>query len=116
MTVGKGGQLVFDPATLDAAVGDTVTYQFFAKVRFSESSSASARAQEERPAAANPSSSQNHAVVQSSFTDPCHPLDGGFFSAFTPTASPDQASQTTFTITINRHSQADLGLLPANER
>jgi len=32
VTVGKGSQLKFDPETLTAAVGDTITYQFFAKV------------------------------------------------------------------------------------
>ena len=33
VTVGKGG-LVFDPPSIKAAVGDTVTYKFFPKVRF----------------------------------------------------------------------------------
>lgn len=32
VTVGKGGQLKFDPETLTAQPGDTVTYKFFAKV------------------------------------------------------------------------------------
>ena len=32
VTVGKGSNLAFDPPTLNAAVGDTVTYQFFSKV------------------------------------------------------------------------------------
>ncbi len=32
VTVGKGAQLKFDPETLNAAVGDTVTYHFFSKV------------------------------------------------------------------------------------
>jgi plastocyanin len=32
VTVGKGSQLKFDPETLTAAAGDTITYQFFAKV------------------------------------------------------------------------------------
>jgi hypothetical protein len=32
--VGKGGQLKFDPETIDgAAVGDVINYSFFAKVR-----------------------------------------------------------------------------------
>ena len=32
VTVGKGGQLKFDPETLYASPGDTVEYQFFARV------------------------------------------------------------------------------------
>jgi plastocyanin len=32
VTVGKDSQLKFNPETLNAAVGDTITYQFFAKV------------------------------------------------------------------------------------
>ena len=38
VTVGQGSKLEFVPATLDAAVGDTVTYKFFAKVRESVAS------------------------------------------------------------------------------
>ncbi|KAK3935940.1 hypothetical protein QBC46DRAFT_396249 [Diplogelasinospora grovesii] len=74
VTVGKDSQLKFVPETLNAVVGDTVTYQFFAK---------------------------NHSVTQSSFADPCHPLAGGFFSGFNPSASTDTASPTTWTITVN---------------
>lgn len=33
VTVGKDSQLKFVPDSLTAAVGDTITYQFFAKVR-----------------------------------------------------------------------------------
>ena len=33
VTVGKGGQLKFEPEQLTAIVGDTVTYKFFARVR-----------------------------------------------------------------------------------
>jgi plastocyanin len=32
VTVGKDGQLKFVPDTITAAVGDTITYRFFAKV------------------------------------------------------------------------------------
>ncbi|KAF2100236.1 hypothetical protein NA57DRAFT_73846 [Rhizodiscina lignyota] len=74
VTVGKGGMLVYDPESISAHKGDTVTYHFFAK---------------------------NHSVTQSSFDDPCHPLPGGFFSAFTPNPSPDTASPTTFQIKVN---------------
>ncbi|KAK4159815.1 hypothetical protein QBC43DRAFT_326382 [Cladorrhinum sp. PSN259] len=72
VTVGKGG-LKFDPPTLNAAAGDTITYYFYAK---------------------------NHSVTQSSFNEPCQPLSGGFFSGFVPTESPDVPSRTTFTITV----------------
>lgn len=33
VTVGKGGQLRFEPEQLTATIGDTVTYKFFARVR-----------------------------------------------------------------------------------
>ncbi len=33
--------------------------------------------------------------------DPCHSLAGGFFSAFTPTASNSTPSATTWTVTLN---------------
>ena len=32
VTVGKGGKLKFDPETITARTGDTVTYHFFSKV------------------------------------------------------------------------------------
>ncbi|KAI1462107.1 hypothetical protein F4805DRAFT_194135 [Annulohypoxylon moriforme] len=74
VTVGKGGQLKFDPETLTAQPGDTVTYKFFAK---------------------------NHAVAQSAFATPCQLQDKGIFSGFTPNTSPDVEAPTTFTITVN---------------
>ncbi|KAK0643861.1 Cupredoxin [Cercophora newfieldiana] len=73
VTVGKNGQLRFDPETLVAEIGDTITYNYFAR---------------------------NHSVTQSSFEKPCQPEAGGFFSGFVPTESPDVASRTTFTITV----------------
>ncbi|KAH8597848.1 Cupredoxin [Bisporella sp. PMI_857] len=72
VTVGKGG-LVFNPPNVKAAVGDTITYKFFPK---------------------------NHAVVQSSFAEPCKPLAGGFFSDFVPTQDAANAARTTFTVTV----------------
>ncbi|XDG06708.1 hypothetical protein ABKA04_006323 [Annulohypoxylon sp. FPYF3050] len=74
VTVGKGGQLKFDPETLTAQPGDTVTYKFFAK---------------------------NHAVAQSAFATPCQLQDKGIFSGFTPNNSSDVEAPTTFTITVN---------------
>ncbi|KAK3389806.1 hypothetical protein B0H63DRAFT_507302 [Podospora didyma] len=79
VTVGKGGQLKFDPESITAAAGDTVTYNFFAR---------------------------NHSVTQSSFDKPCQPLEGGFFSGFTPSVSPDTASPTTFRIIITDATKA----------
>ncbi|GAB1319394.1 hypothetical protein MFIFM68171_09604 [Madurella fahalii] len=73
VTVGKGGELKFVPATIHAKEGDTVTYTFFAR---------------------------NHSVAQSSFSEPCQPLAGGIFSGFVPNQSPDVASWTTFTVTV----------------
>ncbi|KAI6459695.1 hypothetical protein MCOR17_006896 [Pyricularia oryzae] len=74
VTVGKGG-LKFDPEIITGAQkGDTIRYSFFAA---------------------------NHSVVESNFADPCVPLNGGAFSGFVPTASPDKASATTFTIELN---------------
>lgn len=72
--VGAGGQLKFDPETLDAQVGDDITYHFFAK---------------------------NHSVIQSTFAEPCKPQDHGFFSAFTPAESQDVEAPTTWTIKVN---------------
>ncbi|KAF6827565.1 extracellular serine-rich protein [Colletotrichum plurivorum] len=74
VTVGKNNQLKFDPETLVANRGDTITYTFFSK---------------------------NHSVTQSSFDSPCAPVPAGFFSAFTPSPSDTNPSTTTFTITLN---------------
>ncbi|KAI8632445.1 hypothetical protein F5Y19DRAFT_364192 [Xylariaceae sp. FL1651] len=74
VTVGKDSKLEFNPASIKAQIGDTVTYKFFSK---------------------------NHAVAQSTFADPCHIQENGIFSGFTPNTSPDAAAPTDFTITIN---------------
>ncbi|KAI9152117.1 extracellular serine-rich protein [Paramyrothecium foliicola] len=74
VTVGKGGQLKFEPENLAAKPGDTITYRFFAK---------------------------NHAVAQSTFDSPCQYKDHGIFSGFTPTDSDSEPAPTTFTITVN---------------
>ncbi|CAJ2512441.1 Uu.00g054560.m01.CDS01 [Anthostomella pinea] len=74
VTVGKGGQLKFDPETLTAQPGDQIRYSFFAK---------------------------NHAVAQSTFDNPCQIQENAIFSGFTATDSPDVAAPTTFIITVN---------------
>ncbi|KAJ6445476.1 extracellular serine-rich protein [Purpureocillium lavendulum] len=85
VTVGKGSKLKFDPETITARVGDTVTYHFFSKASSLIRTWFS-----------------NHAVTQSSFDKPCELLEtGGFFSGFTPTASDSIEAPTTFTITVN---------------
>ncbi|KAK0099503.1 hypothetical protein ONS95_000234 [Cadophora gregata] len=70
VTVGKGG-LVYSPNNIKAEVGTNIEFSFFPK---------------------------NHTVTQSSFNDPCHPLENGFFSSFVPTANSPSGS--TFTITV----------------
>ncbi|KAH9210749.1 Cupredoxin [Leptodontidium sp. 2 PMI_412] len=70
VTVGKGG-LVYTPNDIKAEVGTNIEFSFFPK---------------------------NHTVTQSSFKDPCHPLENGFFSSFVPTANSPSGS--TFTITV----------------
>ncbi|KAJ8109834.1 hypothetical protein ONZ43_g6028 [Nemania bipapillata] len=74
VTVGKDSKLEFNPSSIKAQIGDTITYKFFSK---------------------------NHAVAQSTFADPCHIQANGIFSGFTPNTSPDVAAPTDFTITIN---------------
>ncbi|RXW20279.1 hypothetical protein EST38_g5580 [Candolleomyces aberdarensis] len=76
--VGADGQLAYTPANIQAAINDTVTFEF-------------------RP--------KNHTVTQSSFSNPCIGLrkeDGteGFKSGFTPVAA-DATTFPTFTIKIN---------------
>jgi plastocyanin len=60
VNVGQNGRLTFSPDTLAAAVGDKVNFHFF---------------------------SLNHSVVQSSFNNPCQPIDNGIFSGFMPVNS-----------------------------
>ncbi|KAI0503064.1 hypothetical protein F5B22DRAFT_576404 [Xylaria bambusicola] len=74
VTVGKDSKLEFNPPSIKAEIGDTITYKFFSK---------------------------NHAVAQSTFADPCQLQENGIFSGFTPNASPDTAAPTDFTITVN---------------
>ncbi|KAF8873887.1 hypothetical protein BD779DRAFT_1678998 [Infundibulicybe gibba] len=71
--VGAEGQLLYNPSNVSAAIGDTVTFEF-------------------RP--------KNHTVTQSSFMNPCQPLDGGIKSGFRPVAA-DASTFPTFQIKIN---------------
>ncbi|KAJ2916918.1 hypothetical protein MD484_g3485, partial [Candolleomyces efflorescens] len=71
--VGADGQLAYSPANITAAVGDTVVFEF-------------------RP--------KNHTVTQSSFHNPCAPLEPGFKSGFQPVAA-DTTDFPTFRLQIN---------------
>jgi len=72
--VGPGGQLVYSPQAIAAAVGDQVVFHF------------------------NP---KNHTVTQSSFANPCGAKAGGFDSGFEPVMANSTQAQPTFTITVN---------------
>ncbi|KHO00764.1 extracellular serine-rich protein [Metarhizium album ARSEF 1941] len=69
--VGSHGKLAFSPSNLEASPGTKIEFLYFPR---------------------------NHSVTQSSFNDPCHPLEDGFFSGFVPTT--DSPSRTTFTIEV----------------
>jgi plastocyanin len=71
VAVGKDG-LKFTPDTIQANVGDQITFEFFPK---------------------------NHSVVQADFDNPCNPSASGLFSGFI--ASSSGKADTTFTITVN---------------
>jgi plastocyanin len=73
VTVGAGGILAYSPSSINASVGDTVTFIF------------------------NP---KNHTVTQSTFTAPCEPMVGGIDSGFMPVAA-NATSDPTMEITVN---------------
>ena len=70
--VGNGG-LTFNPSSVNASAGDTITFTFYPK---------------------------NHTATQVSFDDPCEPLDDGLDSDFMPVAN-TSATAPTFVITVN---------------
>jgi len=76
--VGKTG-LSFEPNSVKAANGDTVTFKFWPK---------------------------NHSVAQGSFGSPCNPLAGdkGFWSGYVPTSSNTSAASETFMYTVQNAS------------
>lgn len=78
VTVGANGTLAYNPPTIQANVGDTVTFTFEAK---------------------------NHTVSQSSFAQPCTPLANGFNSGFMPIQA-GSTTFPSFTITVNDVSHA----------
>ena len=72
VAVGADGKLVYSPDTVQAAVGDTVVFEFF-------------------PGA--------HSVAQSTFDNPCQPATNGIWSGFFTPASDKDSN--VFEITIN---------------
>jgi plastocyanin len=68
--VGDGG-LNFNPNSVNASKGDTVTFHFYP---------------------------MKHSVVQAAFATPCQPMDNGFYSGFMPVAS--GMGNETFMITV----------------
>jgi len=75
VTVGSGG-LYFNPSSINANQGDTVSFTFFPK---------------------------NHTVTQSTFTAPCKPMAGGIDSSFQPVAA-NATNVPQFSITVNATS------------
>lgn len=67
------GALAFNPNTVTANVGDTVTFVFYPK---------------------------NHTVTQSTFPAPCQPMSGGVDSGFQPVAA-NATSVPSFSVTVN---------------
>ena len=73
----KSGDLVFQPDSIQAAEGDTVTFRFWPK---------------------------NHSVAQAAFNSPCQPLTNGFWSGFVPTTSTTAVANWTFTYEVTNAS------------
>jgi plastocyanin len=73
---GNNGELTFDPNSLRAAQGDTVTFKFWPK---------------------------NHSVAQAAFASPCQPLDNGFWSGYHATSN--GVAEDSFQITISNASR-----------
>jgi plastocyanin len=73
----KTGALVFQPDSIQAAQGDTVTFRFWPK---------------------------NHSIAQSTFAQPCAPMNNGFWSGFVPTTSTESVANWTFTYEVTNAS------------
>ena len=73
----KTGDIVFNPDSITAAEGDTVTFRFWPK---------------------------NHSVAQSTFAKPCEPAQGGFWSGFVPTLSTSAVANWTYTYEVKNAS------------
>jgi plastocyanin len=73
VVVGNNGTLTFQPNTVAALPGDTVTFEFHPK---------------------------NHTATQSTFANPCSPMMNGFSSGFEPVGT-DAVTFPTFTVSVN---------------
>jgi plastocyanin len=73
VTVGNNSQLVYEPNTVNASVGDTISFVFYPK---------------------------NHTVTQSTFAAPCEAMAGGVDSGYQP-VSASATNVPSFTITVN---------------
>jgi plastocyanin len=71
--VGSNSILSFDPPSVNASAGDTVTFIFYPK---------------------------NHTVTQSTFAAPCQQMDGGANSGFQPVTA-NATNVPSFSITVN---------------
>ena len=96
----KKGDLTFEPNNLQVPAGDMVQFHFYPKV------SATRYAHLTRSRGLIESAAQNHSVVQSTFDQPCEPINNnnasvtGFFSGFMP-VKPDAAMMPSYTIMVN---------------
>jgi len=70
--VGSSG-LAFDPPSVNATTGDTITFVFYPK---------------------------NHTVTQSTFAAPCQPMSGGTDSGFQPTTA-NASNVPSYSVTVN---------------
>ncbi|KAF2657270.1 Cupredoxin [Lophiostoma macrostomum CBS 122681] len=75
LVVVGNGSLKFEPDTITAAEGDTVTFKFWPK---------------------------NHSVAQGAFAKPCEPMDNGFWSGYIP--SSQGAAADTYMIEVKNKS------------
>jgi len=76
--VGASSNLTFNPPSVNASVGDTITFVF---------------------------SPKNHTVTQSTFAAPCSPMANGVDSGFQP-VSANATNTPAFTITVNNTQPA----------
>ena len=88
VAISKGESLQYSPNNITAKFGTAIEFNFFPNV---------INQVENLPTKLK--HSQNHSIIQSSFTNPCHPLAGGFFSSFIPTKN--SPSRTSFTVIVN---------------
>jgi len=73
----KEGMNIFNPDSITAAEGDTVTFRFWPK---------------------------NHSVAQAAFAEPCKPMNNGFWSGYVPNMDAQAVANTTFTYTVTNAS------------